>query len=163
MARTLVGENKKYSVKYKADGLNIKIESLEPETECLICTISFFLRDGRTKTDENIGQVERTFYGALKPLEKTYRKELKLFNDCIIVVDVPQVLKTTRKEGSYCKVELYLKSDNMFEFNRKIADSVPQFKEAKMAVDYFNLHIIDCIEYVDKMWEVKFIEKNLLS
>lgn len=157
MARTLVGENKKYSVKYKADGLNIKIESLEPETECLICTISFFLRDGRKKTEENIGQVEKVFYNVLKPLEKDYRKELKLFNDCIIVVDIPQVLKTTRKEGSYCKVELYLKSDNMFEFNRKIADSVPQFKEAVMAVDYFNLHILECIEEVDVNYGVKLL------
>jgi hypothetical protein len=157
MARTLVGENKKYSVKYKADGLNIKIESLEPETECLICTISFFLRDGRKKTEENIGQVEKVFYNVLKPLEKDYRKELKLFNDCIIVVDIPQVLKTTRKEGSYCKVELYLKSDNMFEFNRKIADAVPQFKEAVMAVDYFNLHILECIEEVDVNYGVKLL------
>jgi hypothetical protein len=157
MTRTLVGENKKYSVKYKADGLNIKIESLEPETECLICTISFFLRDGRPKTEENIGQVEKVFYNVLKPLEKDYRKELKLFNDCIIVVDIPQVLKTTRKEGSYCKVELYLKSDNMFEFNRKIADAVPQFKEAVMAVDYFNLHILECIEEVDVNYGVKLL------
>lgn len=166
MGKTLAYENKKYSKNFDYKGLAIRVESLTDETNCLISTIIFYLKDGRTKNEDNIGQVEKVFYNRLKPLENEFLKELKLFNEFIVITTIPEVLSSKKENGSYCEVELYLKSDNIFQFNRKIAEAVPQYQEAKMATEYFCEHILECIDEVEILHDVKFnsrkIKKSLL-
>jgi hypothetical protein len=160
-------DNLKFSVNSEYKDLTVRVESLTAETQCLISTIIFHLKDNRKKVDEILNQVHDVFYNRLKLLEKEFKKELSLFNDFIVIVDVPEILNSKKKEGSYCEVSLYLKTDKPFEFNRKIADAVPQYKEAVLATEYFCEHILECIEDVEINYGVSFtkrkLKKNLLS